>query len=651
MKKEKLFALTMLIMFISTMSFSQLAIYGFSAQNRELDHNLGATKINISSLSSNYMIFVDNSFKASVNVTRTVRISPYGVITLNDTIRIYNRDNREFNAILIFYEQDLYDQLVDLRFVGKSSKEDKYYNLESFPYIGLDNFVGIAIKLEKFVEKNEGYTVKIVSIVDKVPKIDVKDNELYLSIQFPQKPLLQLNITELEIIFKTDDKNAHIYEDELSPKTNGTKISEQEWKYQFSNIITFNASSEDNQNDQVYFIWRTTQPMIQILNYEKEIRFYVTSKVKITEKIQLIVVAPPGDVSVEEAKWKIDSIVIGIPEDVENLNARDFLGKLKMEKTTSEIIPEGYTPYSIEFRVPISISDIYTFSMSYEIPAGSDLFEVKDDKWTLEIPIAPVINATINNVKTRIIIPSGYTLKSIKYKNSTLNTLKLRQSEFLGILSIEENVYYAKKVSMMDNQIVEIEINTSLQPILEIFFKIFLLTLLVVVLVDLIIAKLKRREVELAPEEIEARKILKERLERFIKTYEEFIAIETELDSFIREKLRVRKSPKMIRENLSKLMRETKRYKDRINLLSEGLSSDKELYNIVKEMLSIEDRIEFARRELISDWSQFLSGKLGKNELMVRARSTFDGLKTYKLNRTRLLNRLRNIYALKYVKK
>ncbi|MGQ4891979.1 MAG: hypothetical protein ACP6IP_05770 [Candidatus Njordarchaeia archaeon] len=596
----------------------------------------------------NNIVFPGSDYNVTFKAVRTVSISPYGVVELNDSVAVTNNDFREFNSILIFYGKDELSILDNIRIVGKSSEGEKIV-ITWLPYVEYENYIGFAIVFDRFVKRDSSYSVIIRADIKVVPDFDVVDNELYLSISFSQKMLLPYNISKMDVFFVTTDSNAHIDEDRITPK-NGTKVAETKYKYEFDHIIPFNMTGEVSPNI-VNFVWKTTTPLMYVSQLTREFTFGISDIVHVRDVFDIRVIAPPSSAPASQSNWKINSLTIGIPADVEDLTVRDAMGRITARKTSSFLVPSNLDAYSINLRVPLTFGDSYRISLSYSIKSDSDFFKVDKDKVNLTVPLLPVINTTVMNFRLVLNVPNGYLLEHLNYMNRSLELYKGVNVDLAGLF------VYDKFSASMDNIVpsmnhnMEIIIDKTPVPLFSLFIKLFIIILTIITLIDLIYARYQvyERE-EVSPLLIEERKKLKKSLSTFLKYYEEFITLETNLDEFIRKRITVRKSPRVIKEELNRLMGEVKKQRDKIIMTSEKLTDDREVYKIVKELLKIEDRVNFTRRELISDWSQFLGGKLGKKELTIRARNVFNDLKVYKINRTRLVNRLKNIYASKYSK-
>lgn len=591
---------------------------------------------------------IGDKYNVSIDASRAVTISPYGVITLNDSLDITNYDSREFNAILIFYERDYFGKLFNIHVFGKSEK-GKREKLDLIPYLDLPNYIGFVVKLDRYVEKDSSYSLFISADTQLVPAIDIVQGELYLSFQFPQMINLPYKVSTMEVIFETRDQNARIVEDKISPST-GEKDSETKYKYSFTNIFAFNVSNPGNATI-VNFVWKTTTPLMYVEYLQREITFGVSDKMSVKETFYIYVVAPMNESGSINTKWKLDTLTIGLPTDIKGVSARDPFGRVQIRKTASNLIPEKLDAYIITLRTPLMSGGPYRLTVYYSITTKSDYFDSKDGRWNVSLPLAPVINTTILNLRVSVSIPDGYLLKHVNLSDERVEMIRGVDTFLLGLLVYNTFTFSAQNVFPSMNNYLSIEVETSYTPLVAMFIKLFLLVLLFITVIDLILVKyvFAERE-EITPEMVEVRTRFKRDLSNFIKYYEEFIAAETDLDNYIREKITVRKSPRVIREDLNRLMREVKSKRDRISLLSERLTADREVYKIVQELLKLEERVSFTRRELISDWSQFLGGKLGKKELTVRARNVFGDLRVYKVSRVRLVNRLKNIYASRYAK-
>ncbi len=588
-------------------------------------------------------------YNVSIYSTRTVTVSPYGVMTLNDTVKFENKDIREFNAFLVFYKLSELAELYNLRILGISDLGYKK-QLHWYPYMQIGDYIGFVVILGQYVKKDSSYTVSIYANIRQLPSFELEGDSLVFSLKFSQKILLPYLVNDHITYFKLQDSQAHLLTDRITP-SNGTKEGETIYKYAFSGEVLFNMWSPSDETI-VNLYWRTTTPIMYVSQVNRDLTFTITGKLLIKDTFYFNVISPKATKPPAYATWRITDVVIGLPKGVSDPIASDDLGKITVAKTASELIPEDYDAYRVSFRTPLVYDGPYKVTLEYELDSGNRWFNYNDTHWNVTIPAIPIINSTVLAVRFSISYPSEYRVAQIsgmEIKNYT----EYATVGSLGLVVYTTKTFSVTSVDPDENRLLRIVIETNYMPLFDLTVRLFVIVFFLLSILNLSVSEyIRRKEKEKAVElTIEEKKEMESKLNKYLVLYEEYVAAEEALDQFIQSKLTVRKSPKTIRDNLTRLLNTTKKYRDRLKLLARELSADRDVYKIATELSNLEDKINFTRRELIMDWSNFLGGKLGKKELLVRAESQFNDIKRYKQSRNRLLNRLRNIYIVRYAKK
>ena len=583
---------------------------------------------------------------ASIKAYRTVRVSPYGFATYNDTIIITNKENREFNSIIVFYNKSTFKYLKEVTIIGKY--KGSTFHLTWVEYIQKGDYIGMALLLNRYVEKNTKYEITILGGIYQIPTFRAMGNEILYKLLFPQKILLPYNVSLFKSNFETLDSTARIDLNYIKP-SNGSLQGDRILFYTFRNEFLFNFTSPGKEPI-VEFSWFSKTPIVIVSSFERTVQIEVTEKMHVRDSFRITAIAPKSNNTPKDTPWKLTSLIIGLPSDISSLTARDDLGKIRISKTTTiELLPENYTGYSVNLRIPLVSSSSYSFTLDYYIKSGTKWFKTKEDKWHISIPLTPILNTTFLSVKYSIMIPEGFEVNTTTISN--LNETRYVDWSVLGVLSYSIFIGSFTHVTPMNNKEVKLSIKPTPMPLINTLIRIFLLVLFILSVLNVVYVyyrKLRERAVVAIPEvSLE----IKENVEKFLKYYEEFVAIEKNLDDFIKSKLTQRKSPKAIRDQLQKLLETNKRYRDRVIAMFNLITKDPDIAKIVKELRDIENRISTTRRETISDWSQYLRGALGKRELIARADELFGNLRILKTNRNRLINRIRNIYITRYVRR
>jgi len=582
---------------------------------------------------------------ASIEAYRTVTVSPYGFATYNDTIVLTNKDDREFNSIIIFYNETTLSYLRDIYIIGKY--KGRTFHLTWVKYIQKGDYIGMALLLKRYVEKNTKYEITILGEIRQIPTFSVIGSEILYKLTFPQKILLPYNVSLFKSNFETLDSTARIDLNYIKP-SNGSLQGDRTLFYTFRNEILFNFTNPSREPI-VKFSWFSKTPIVIISSFERLVRIEVTEKMHIKDFFRVTTIAPKSNNTPKDTSWKLTSLIIGLPNEVESLTARDDLGKIGISKTTSSLMPENYTGYSVSLRIPLVSSSTYSFTLDYYIKSKTQWFKIEGENWQISIPLTPIVNTTFLSVKYNIMIPEGYEVNSTSINN--LNETKFVDWSILGVLSYNIFVVSFTHITPVNNIEVRLTIKPTPTPLINSLIRIFLLTLFILSILNVTYVYYKKLRERAAVAIPEISLEIKENVEKFLKYYEEFVAIEKNLDDFIKSKLTQRKSPKAIRDQLQKLLETNKRYRDRVIAMFNLITKDPDIAKIVKELKNIENRISTTRRETISDWSQYLRGTLGKRELIARADELFSNLRILKRNRSRLINRIRNIYITRYIRR
>ena len=341
--------------------------------------------------------------KASINITREVRISDFLYVTLNDTIEVKNLDNKPFASMIVFYPKDVFRRLNNLRITDYKGRMLRYEIS-----IDTENFLGIRIFFEEALVKDAEYKFSIRGSIEDVIEITYDDsgNLIYNFTISGLYVYINHNITEATTyLYYPEDADVASYINRIKPQEGMTHQSEEKRiKWSRSNIIASNFF--DVQLEEVIVPFKRTKPIVKILSVEREIKIKISGKISITDKFEIVILSPEKEESVEKASLKLDSFKYAIYEGVTNVNAKDSFGKLDVSAEYGSGAKENWTYVTIKFRTELFGNKRYSFEVTYDIVLNNTKVLMENESGIFfNFPIAPVINASFSAFKLSIITP------------------------------------------------------------------------------------------------------------------------------------------------------------------------------------------------------------------------------------------------------
>jgi len=575
--------------------------------------------------------------KIEVRVSRIIETNNYLYTWLNDTIEILNKNASAFNGFIIYFPKEIWDKITHISVFGKLLNENKT-KLEWNYYISTKDFLAISIDLKTFVKPDETYIIYLHAEVPNLVRMSKSETSLFFSYDFPQKVLIPYNVTSMTIEFLSP-KGSSLIDNEIYP-SNGS-ISGNSLTYDLVNVSAFNDSVSVSSIVWTHFAWTMNEIPLGVPFVERTIRVRLDGTVEISDHIKLEAKAPEFIGSMTATPWKTNNFTIGLAKDAKKISVKDEFGDLEWASETNNFGTENITIIRISFRVPIIAKTTVDIYVHFVISGES-----QNGYFDAEFPLAPKINATIGTFILKIeggernIIINGPEILNNQVKSYKLVGIGLSKKEVISI--IVSNLYPSW------NEEINMRYLFTLNYYLSTWLLIFIIVLPLTSSALLLALYLsKKEEILYVPEIIEKTKI-RENILKYIKQYEAYIALDAQLEQFVRTKILTKRPTRGALEQLNKRIRNLRSLRDSLYEISDRLEKEPELSNITNNLNEIETRVELSRERLLNEIQRFLRGKIKRAVFIKRCKDILKVIKEDSERRRRYINRLKDILMVRY---
>ena len=550
--------------------------------------------------------------KASINITREIRISDFLYVTLNDTIKVKNLDNKPFASTIVFYPKNVFRKLNNLRITDYKGRMLRYEIS-----IDTENFLGIRIFFEEALVKDAEYKFSIRGSIEDVIEITYDDsgNLIYNFTISGLNVYINHNITEVTTyLYYPEDADVASYVNDIRPQEGMTHQSEKrriEWSR--SNVIAFNLS--DKQLEKIVVPFRRTKPIVKILSVEREIRIRISGKISTRDKFEIVILSPEKEESATKASLKLNSFKYAIYEGIANVEARDDFGKLDVFTEHGSGDKENWTYVTINFRTELFGNKKYSFEVTYDIVLNNTRVLMENESGIFfNFPIAPVINATFSAFRLSIVTPYVIAILNPTALEG-FEQITLYKVSYLGLYVYEVRNYGKENMAPEFNKVLNLRIYQSPAPFIWLFIAFFGMFFLIIYIISIGVTLLGERAKKVKIEEVYEVREVKEELERYIKRLEEYIVAEESIYEFMFSKL-IQKPTIGLFEQFKQMLTRLRVLENRIKTIPPIISEKTEIRIIIDRILDAQTNIELARRRILRNIQRALRGSMSKKKMI-----------------------------------
>jgi len=596
---------------------------------------------------SQELIFPSQHQNMTIHVYRVFSISDHLLVSFNETVIITNHDKKPFNTFLVYYPRDFWKEMNYVRVIGKFMSED-YRPIQWRIYVFTQDYIGLAVIFGRPIYEEENYTIMVLAEMPNIAWLDSPNNkDIYCYLESYKMPLIPYEIDKAKISIiapKTGDIATTF--DKIEPTEGKSKVGQEVYWLEYK-IKPFNISTPTSRLTKFHYLYKlkTISPEgyvflpLRFTLINREIRVSLNSELRVRDEFFVEAIAPVTNIETISAKWGTWKIEIGLAENVKDIQAYDDLGKLEVTEKQGEGKLENITFIEVKFRAPVIGNELYRFSITYTFSPS-----IENDSIVLsQIPLAPVINATIGFYTLRI-LSSYETNVNLKHIRTDLSFNKSQRVLGGGLVNYNEQSYAFAGLLPPDNSVIEITIQITVMPLLNIIGLLVMMLIPIVSFSLMITATLSEKKKETL-EEIPRTKRILGTISQLIQSYEEYIAVENELDEKIyTEVLGRRPSGAVLADLRSKLQETYKRRKRIFSLLERVMVQFPELRSDAIELKRIEGRLTIIRRMILEEAEAFLRGEVKKDEYDTLITEYINNIKYEKTKRLRIINKLKDIF-------
>ncbi len=644
----------LLILAILAMSVSQLNL--LTANYRRVHASVSQYAHNAMSDNATIApIFPSNNQKLIVNTTRSIKISEFSLVSLNDTVVIRNLDKRKFNSILIYYEKSLFYKLINLRATSVWLDKNQFIKSHIVLYAESSSYIALAIILNRVISKDETYKISLLAELDGVISFMEYEDTLRFYLNITRDILIPLHVNQ-SITQVWPPLYSEIIDTLMTPKEGfGVQGKKVFWKTK--DLAPFNETVKVSDLVRISYVYRLKDPIqlpLRVLYAERDIKITANGDVKVTDTLRITAFAPEKFTSIENSKWKTESIVLGLAGkiDEEKIVARDNFGSLKVveEKTLEQGKFENYTFVRVSFRNPLIGGESYEISISYPIE-GEPSIRRDNDKFYLNIPPMPIINASINVFK--LVINSVYKV-SIEDNGNILQNPSYMKTRYIKgaflIVSYEESDYVYSDICTSMNRVIKLSFSLDPFVLFNAFIIIFEYLFILIAAIVLTARIIGKRKLAITFEEAPKYRVLRENLIKFIANYEEYLSIEDEIITEFQEKAINKRPVARVAQSLAAKLEDLRKKKSIVYDYSEKIKEDPDIAPLIDKLAELDTKTDLVRRKIFDDLNRFLRGGMKRTEFVREANLSLRELLRNINGRKRILNSLREILIIKYSK-
>ncbi len=597
-------------------------------------------------------VFPSRDQKLTVNTTRTLTISEFSLVSLNDTIVIKNLDENSFNAILVFYEKTILDKLVNLRVMSLWLDKDTFFDSHIINYYEIGDYIALNVLINRVISKGDTYRISILADLAGMISFQEYEGALRFYLNLTRDILLPLHINEsrTEVI---PPLYSEILDTLMTPREGfGIQGNKVFWKTE--NLAPFNASISSSDLVKISYVYRLKDPIqlpLEVLYAKRFIKINADGKITITDKIRVTTLTPEEPISIEDSKWKAQAIVLGLAGNIDpdTVTAKDRFGSLKItEETTLEKGEfENYTFIRVSFRNPLIGGESYELSITYPLEDESSISK-HDDAFEVSIPLMPILNASVNLFELEIESIYEVTIENANALPVPVYTKKVYNKGPFFLVSYQSTKMIYSDVYSSANKVITFKFEIESAVLFNALIVLFEYLFITVGGLALITREIGRKKLAIKIEEAPAYGVLRENLIKFIANYEEYLSKEDEIVTELRERAVERRPVAKIAQSLAAKLEELRRKKSVVYELSEKIKEDPDIVPLIEKLSELDTRTDLVRRKLLDDLNRHLRGAMKRNEFVFEANLALKELLRYIRVKRRALNSIRDILITKY---
>ncbi|MFX1351719.1 MAG: hypothetical protein ACFFA1_05830 [Promethearchaeota archaeon] len=307
-------------------------------------------------------------------VNRTVQISEYGLITVNDTFVVNNTGITSTDFVIVTVRSNLTDYL---------------YNIFAYDENGSSLAISTSYSLD---ENNTGWTITLADLLDPGENCTYSVILVFGDMVFPVwEGRYYANL----YAYPTTPYNTTFCNVTITPPVNGSMVEPTPREFNGTDILPLNFTD-------LYMEWTYTEnPLLKYTFVQREVNVGSWGTVEIKETYEILVV------SIRMAGVAVDMREVSVPQDANAIRAFDDLSSLSTNVTD---LNESKT-VQVTFRYILWTNSTYKFYVSYKLPIGA---VQSVDSGTPTLSIVPnTINMIIQHHEIIVILPPGGSSTSI----------------------------------------------------------------------------------------------------------------------------------------------------------------------------------------------------------------------------------------------
>ena len=383
---------------------------------------------------------------ASVTLKRSVEISDFGIVLVNDSFHIMNNltGSALFNTLNVTFASELFDPQTLFTFAGGQfniSSSDQNVTDISYQMMPPRNngLTDIRIFFPSVdsgflnVSKNDELQFYVMFAFDERIEVRSENTEQIFTFNWTLTPVVPFNATFEEeikipslgslnnetVVFNLPKENQTLV---FNKNYTTTSISLKIANVSLADLVPFSGTNNITYANNTYanvtygnltaidiiprvqFEYSSIRPMATCLETERTVRIVPWGSLLITERLLFQV---NGAEIIGTPIRGLEKVKLTIPQNTSQMVGYDALGNLTLDESTTK---GNYSSVEITFRNILRGTSSYEFYFSYKLPLEEHITVDEDEGLlTVELPVANGFNWTIRELTEQIILPEGGT--------------------------------------------------------------------------------------------------------------------------------------------------------------------------------------------------------------------------------------------------
>ena len=529
-------------------------------------------------------------------IIHTVKINDYGLVTINDTLKLSSKDE---NVVLQNFSMGFpfkYGANLDYCFAYDASNPDERFEVELDVGLGgRIGFYGVNVVFPEpgvNISNGESYNLTVVFIFSNLVSYET---EVLFNLTFPIYPSLTQNalLCNVTVILPSDvNCTLNPFEEKKLDFNRTTLDRSQVLKHAAFNLTSF-------QNEPALLKFSTIAYTFNLINADeikREIKLDQWGGIHLSDFYHIT-----------NKGFSMNYIAVSLPKGAYDVSARDEIGNVSV--SLGEGNTSTYPNATINFRTDLEKNNATSFTVTYHLPWKEYVNQYDWRDYNLTFTFLEQFGWTIRKLAVSLTLPEGAEFETLSV-NELVDKLVLRGLDFTHI--VEKSVFQETITFTFFNVTPLHDLNFNLTYGYLVFWASFYPTLWmgVLVIVACAIALIWRAP---RPPPVPIVPVPTEDLRGFVEAYEGKTRILLELES-MEEKLRKGRIPrrrykvrkKMLEGRLSTLSRDLTSLRDKIRAAGGRYA------NIMRQIEVAETMLEGAETEIRRVEARYRRGEISK---------------------------------------